>query len=61
LGTYQIDDFKSHSHLETGAAETYGTYGSNWGYAGIGDRSSGLAGGNETRPKNRALLYCQKT
>jgi len=64
LGSYQSDQFLSHTHA-------YNNNRSNWMGHGNGaaftysipgaDSLTTSAGGTETRPKNRALLYCQKT
>lgn len=61
FGSYQADEFKSHNH-------TYHAGGGflnfdSGGKAGAGPGStmtSDLSGGNETRPKNLALLACIK-
>lgn len=62
LGSFQADDFKSHSHtltLADGAGWQYpfrGTAGAvNSGFGGVA-----ATGGAETRPRNIALLACIK-
>ena len=63
LGSYQADMFVSHAHTVN---RSFG-----YGYGGaagssvmiltsVNAESSGANGGNETRPKNVALLFCQK-
>ena len=64
LGSTQADELKSHTHSYT---DRYADY---IGQNGTGDThargaksdsfSSGATGGAETRPKNVALLYCEK-
>jgi microcystin-dependent protein len=76
FGVKQTDDFKSHTHIDsghthtvTGANSGYNTSGSgSWGtgYAANQTTSSASAniqstGGIETRPRNIAMLYCIKT
>jgi len=60
LGSYQADDFKSHTHTMNAAG--YGGAGPQAAYnwATIGTYQTGATGGTETRPKNVALIYCQK-
>ncbi len=63
VGTKQADELKSHTH-------TYGNSADNIGAAsgtGVKDAensnsfTSGATGGNETRPKNVAVMFCIKT
>ena len=63
LGSYQVDDFKSHTHhvgyQTAGEGGPYGgRYSSN--YYLQPDKWVGETGGPETRPKNVALLGCIK-
>lgn len=65
LGTWQIDEFKSHNHIHwksntppnpqprVRTAEYTGRYGGSPSY-------TTSTGGDETRPRNVALLYCIK-
>lgn len=58
FGSWQVDDFKSHTHF---GASTYFVYtGGIGGNIGIGPAYSGATGGDETRPRNIALLPCIK-
>jgi hypothetical protein len=61
-GSVQADDFKSHSHNVYYSAT--GGLGNVWAALGSGSTgNTGLTtptGGDETRPKNVAVLYCQK-
>jgi len=69
LGSYQADMYTSHTHSFTVSGVPFGIYygGTNMANgAGSYDvgwlgGTIGYSGGNETRPKNVALLYCQKT
>ena len=58
LGDFQGDKFKAHTHYSTDGGqpvETYdGHYGPQYWWSNV------QLGGVETRPKNVALLYCQK-
>jgi microcystin-dependent protein len=64
FGSFQADEFKSHTH-----AELYNTPSSGQDQAGSGSgdndvtssRQTGATGGAETRPRNIALLPCIKT
>lgn len=62
LGSYQADDFKSHSHTYN-SVQTYvvvaggSSYGMN---ADLYGATSGAIGGNETRPRNIAFMTCIK-
>lgn len=64
LGSTQTDDFKSHSHsysappLNNYKAQAGGF--TNNVTAGSAGSNSGNSGGDETRPINVALLYCEK-
>lgn len=72
LGSSQTDDFKSHLHTRTSdgrlAPSRAGTDGSiDWHSSdahvndnGYYSQNTGSTGGSETRPRNIALLYCQK-
>lgn len=68
LGSFQADSLKDHTHVlgiaNTGTGGTSGLNGSN--STGTNQIGSGTVeppnnGGTETRPKNVALLYCQKS
>lgn len=63
FGTWQADEIKSHNH-----SFSFRSISNNSGGGGIDDAGGGMtsyathpAGGNETRPRNIALLYCIKT
>ena len=64
FGSFQADEFKSHTH-----EELYNTQSSGQDQAGSGSgdndntssRQTGATGGTETRPRNIALLPCIKT
>jgi microcystin-dependent protein len=62
FGRKQADEFKSHNHSFSFRTDT--VYGGMWPNSGFGGgatgRTTGSAGGTETRPKNIALLYCIK-
>jgi hypothetical protein len=65
FGVKQVDDFKSHSHTLNGGPMGIYFGGTNManGYGRFdvsGAMSIGNTGGTETRPKNVALLYCQR-
>ncbi|NWD04101.1 phage tail protein [Pseudomonas gingeri] len=75
LGSYQIDQFQGHRHGPLGTSTAYVTYGSGAGgaanSAGMIDRATtgdpvtdGVNGsprtGNETRPRNLAVMWCLK-
>ncbi len=64
LGSYQADQFKSHSHTYSFENVTQGIRHGDAGeqtaaYTSV-PANTQSAGGSETRPKNVALLYCQK-
>lgn len=62
-GTWQADDFKSHTHQLTGATGSGGTL---YGISGTGTTPTtwpnvtAPSGGSETRPKSVSMLYCVK-
>jgi len=59
IGSYQADDFKSHTHyITTSGNDTVSTGGVLVNHWASGQ--TGAAGGTETRPKNIALLACIK-
>lgn len=61
LKSYQADDFKSHNHTATWWTSDGGGDGKRRGdSASSGGVATSYSGGAETRPKNVALLYCQK-
>jgi len=57
-GSYQGDEFYDHFHTSGGGA-TYGVA-AGGSYNLLAPGSTDSAGGNETRPKNVALIFCQK-
>jgi microcystin-dependent protein len=57
FGSWQVDDFKSHTHGQTFTSTAPYNVGSN-GNGAFG--STGATGGVETRPRNIALLACIK-
>jgi hypothetical protein len=61
FGAKQADDFKAHTHTQTGNAGVFlqSPGGFVYGVAS-GTIDTGSTGGTETRPKNIALLYCIK-
>lgn len=60
FGSFQLDEFKSHTHSMTFSRTGWDAYtGLNVG-SGY-SQNTGATGGNETRPRNIALLYCIKT
>lgn len=63
FGSFQADELKSHSHdlpfnVETDVPPNDG---SNRNITGTSGASTDATGGDETRPRNIALLYCIKT
>lgn len=65
IASYQVDEFKSHTHITkpdfrvTGNRNTWGTYPGNWNgfdYPGMHSDMLEKTGGAETRPKNIAVL-----
>ncbi|QQG38125.1 MAG: hypothetical protein HYS26_01050 [Candidatus Kaiserbacteria bacterium] len=61
-GSTQGDDFGAHTHSAAIVAGTNWTGESyTYSFSGTGNGSTGSAGGSETRPKNVALLYCEKS
>jgi len=62
IGSFQADDLKSHTHT----VPTFESYNSssvgavNYGSHSITDISTNASGGNETRPRNIAMMYCIK-
>ncbi len=58
VGTKQVDQFKSHSHS---SAINLGTLENGVNTGGVNSGSTGLTGGNETRPRNVYVLWCIKT
>lgn len=63
FGSNQLDAFKEHSHLIEHGLGSQGTGGTwaNSTYQNLSPPTSGYAtGGNETRPRNIALMYCIK-
>lgn len=59
LGSFQADEFKSHTHTFPGATGSGGS-GSSSRLGVPATRTTNAAGGNETRPRNLAFLYCIK-
>lgn len=61
LGSHQMDEFRSHSHGGVPARYTDGDRGTVSSTFSVDDMGSTFSsGGNETRPRNVALLYCIK-
>ena len=65
LGSYQSDEFKSHTHSTVQMIGDNNVDGVDSTTTHSGDhhneaRETGATGGNETRPKNIALIYCVK-
>jgi len=62
IGSYQVDEFKSHSHEQL--AWKLGGQTTNSAYSVNGNTSTGYftgaTGGSETRPRNIAMMYCIK-
>lgn len=62
IGTSQGDSFKSHTHQVSLGVDLYGgAYVQPNSNGPTGSVSTSYEGGNETRPRNVALLYCIKT
>jgi hypothetical protein len=62
LGTYQLDDFASHDHTYTDRYDDDGSNVStdvtnNAGEVVIENKTTGLSGGDETRPKNITVNF----
>jgi microcystin-dependent protein len=62
FGTKQVDEFKSHTHTVVDSSFTVAGAGGGLGglVAGSVTRTTSSTGGDETRPKNIAMLYCIK-
>ena len=60
LGSFQLDEFKSHTHDFEGVAGSSGS-GSSSRNSQPTTLTTQATGGDETRPRNIALLYCIKT
>lgn len=60
LGSYQEDEFKSHTHLVRSVLGSEGGNNAGGPAHSIVNRISDATGGAETRPKNIALLYCMR-
>jgi len=62
FGTKQVDEFKSHTHTVVDNSFTVAGAGGGLGglVAGSVTRTTSSTGGDETRPKNIAMLYCIK-
>jgi phage-related tail fiber protein len=59
LGSWQVDEFKSHNHAQSRRQASNaggGSYGR--AHSSLETVSTGSTGGNETRPRNIAILYC---
>jgi microcystin-dependent protein len=62
IGSYQVDDFKSHTHSGFAASGLQAQNGGPWaGSGGVGGSTggpnSGMVHGNETRAKNASVMY----
>ncbi len=64
LGSTQTDEFKSHNHTTTSFSRVNvnpsGVQNPLFGRTGVDTTSIGFEGGDETRPRNIALMYCIK-
>jgi phage-related tail fiber protein len=62
LGSWQADEFKSHTHTYNKAKPLYANLagGGNVAYPTGGTGITNATGGSETRPRNVALLACMK-
>lgn len=62
FGSAQVDQFKAHAHVSgykgngAGSVSTY----LHWTPSTLPNVNSGITGGDETRPRNIALMYCIK-
>ena len=56
VGNKQDDEFKAHSHVNGGSGTSGG--GSYGALAGSAKLATSIEGGEETRPRNVAMLYC---
>lgn len=63
FGTAQADELKSHNHTVTTLGGASAVRPEDVGAGNVGSQTSTTSstGGNETRPRNIALLYCIKT
>jgi microcystin-dependent protein len=61
VGTYETDQFRSHTHATTGFNGITGPSGVG-NYLGMSSltNSSGASGGNETRPMNASVMYIMR-
>lgn len=59
LGSSQADEFKAHTHSVTYSAARTVSTGSNFPVGGY-SADTGSTGGDETRPRNIAVMYCIK-
>ena len=59
-GSYQADEFKSHSHTEDLASGDNADLFSGGSYGGYRIIQTGLTGGNESRPRNMAVYWYVK-
>jgi microcystin-dependent protein len=60
FGTYQADQFASHTHGGVWASSANSVIQGGTTYGANGSGSTAAAGGSETNPKNRAVLACIK-
>lgn len=63
FGSFQADQLKSHTHVIPKYEYQWSNKGgsSNQAYRPAGNTTTGGTGGNETRPRNKAVLVCIKT
>jgi len=58
VGNKQDDEFKAHTHLVGGSASKVATNSNQAKFPGSATIDSSSTGGEETRPRNVAMLYC---
>ena len=61
VGSWQADEFKAHSHtFKYENTRGSGSNGASNGNSSFGELSTSVEGGTETRPRNRAVMFCIK-